>query len=83
MRRRAFKLDWPAGLGVLFAIVLGAVVAMHRNSALRPLGILSSRSPSHIWRGGLPTLALYIAAINCSRVDDVRRIDLGVRRRRY
>ena len=62
MRRRAFNLDWPAGLGILFAIV-GAVAAVLAVPHFGLSGFELAFSLAYLFRWGA-YFALYIAAIN-------------------
>ena len=70
MRRRAFKLDWPAGLGLLFALVgaMAAVLAVPRFG-LSPFELAFSLAYLFRW---VAYFALYVAAINLLTRGDVR-----------
>ncbi len=69
MRRRAFKLDWPGGLAVLFAIVgfASAVVAVPRFG-LSGFELVFSLAYLFRW---LAYFGLYIAAVNLLTREDV------------
>ncbi len=69
MRRRAFKLDWPGGLAVLFAIV-GAVAAVLAVPRYGLSGFELAFSLAYLLRW-LAYFGLYVAAINLLRRDDV------------
>jgi len=69
MRRRAFRLDWPGGLGVLFAIV-GAVAAVLAVPRFGLSGFELAFSLAYLLRW-LAYFGLYIAAINLLRREDV------------
>lgn len=70
MRRRAFKLDWPGGLGVLFAIV-GAVAAVLAVPKFGLSGFELAFSLAYLFRW-VAYFGLYIAAINLLTRKDVR-----------
>ncbi len=70
MRRREFNLDWPAGLGVLFAIV-GAVAAVLAVPHFGLSGFELAFSLAYLFRWGA-YFGLYVAAINLLVRSDVR-----------
>ena len=70
MRRRAFKLDWPGGLGVLFAIV-GAVAAVLAVPRFGLSGFELAFSLAYLFRW-IAYFGLYLAAINLLRRENVR-----------
>jgi O-antigen ligase len=70
MRRRAFKLDWPAGLGILFAGV-GGVAAVLAVPHFGLSGFELAFSLAYLFRW-VAYFALYIAAINLLTRNDVR-----------
>jgi hypothetical protein len=69
MRRRAFRLDWPGGLAVLFAIV-GATSAVLAVPRFGLSGFELAFSLAYLFRW-LAYFGLYIAAVNLLSREDV------------
>ncbi len=70
MRRRAFKVDWTAGLGILFAII-GATAAILATPHFGLSGFELAFSLAYLFRW-LAYFGLYVAAINVLTREDVR-----------